>query len=53
MVASGLGTLNKLSTAAKGIQAVSKVAPLAEDLAYGLGTSYFATKGLQGLKEDI
>ena len=53
MVATGLGTLSKLNMATKGIQTVSKVAPLAEDLAYGLGTSYFATKGLQGLKEDI
>lgn len=56
LLTTGLGTATRLAEAgklAKGLSTASKVAPLWQDLAYTAGTSYFATQGLNGLKQDI
>ena len=54
--AAGMGTLSRLAQGTKyanTLSTASKVAPLAEDVLSALGTSYFATRGLSGIKEDI
>lgn len=56
ILTTGLGTATRLAEAGRlgnGLHTASKVAPLWQDLAYAAGTSYFATHGLNGIKQDI